>query len=81
MVQLYARVPHSPVIRAVRSLIGWKRVALAPGESTVVSLPVTKEMLRIYDGAGNPVRLKDKCHLALGLDSTAEFTLSIDCTE
>jgi len=81
VVQLYARVPHSPVIRSVRSLIGWKRIGLNPGESTVVTLPVTKEMLRIYDAAGNPVKLKDKCHLALGLDSTAEFTLCVDCTE
>ena len=81
VVQLYARVPHSPVIRSVRSLIGWKRVSLNPGESTVVSLPVTKEMLRIYDGAGNPVQLKGKCHLALGLDSAQEFTLTVDCTE
>lgn len=81
VVQLYARVPHSPVIRAVRSLIGWQRVALEPGESTLVTLPVTADMLRIYDAFGRPVKLKGKCHLAVGLDSSAEFSLSIDCTE
>ncbi len=81
VVQLYARVPHSPLIRSVRSLIGWKRIALAPGESTEVRLPVTAEMLRIYDAAGEPVKLKGKCYLAIGLDSAAEFTLAVDCTE
>lgn len=81
VVQLYARVPHSPVIRSVRSLIGWKRIDLVPGESRVVSLPVTKDMLRIFDAEGRPVKLRGKCHLALGLDSAAEFMLSVDCTE
>lgn len=81
VVQLYARVPHSPVIRPVRSLIGWKRIGLNPGESTVVTLDVTADMLRIFDAAGCPVRLKGKCHLAVGLDSAAEFTLAVDCTE
>lgn len=81
VVQLYARVPHSPIIRSVRSLISWKRIALNPGESTVVTLPVTPDMLRIYDAAGNPVKLKDQCLLAIGLDSTAEFNLRVDCTE
>lgn len=81
VVQLYARVPHSSIIRAVRSLIGWKRIGLNPGESTVVQLPVTKEMLRIFDSAGEPVRLKGTCRLAVGLDSAAKFTMETDCTE
>ena len=81
VVQLYARVPHSTVIRPVRSLIGWKRVGIAPGESVRVTLPVTKEMLRIFDSAGEPVKLRGKCYLAVGLDSRSEFTLGVDCTE
>ena len=81
VVQLYARVPHSAVIRPVRSLIGWKRVGLAPGESARVTLPVTKDMLRIFDAAGEPVRLRGKCFLAVGLDSSAAFNLEVDCTE
>ena len=81
VVQLYARVPYSPVIRAVRSLIGWKRIALEPGESAEVTLPVTKQMLRICDAFGEPVALKGQCHLAIGLDSTAPFTLSLDCSD
>jgi len=81
VVQLYARVPHSPVIRPVRSLIGWKRIGLAPGERTRVTLPVTQDMLRIFDAAGEPVKLRGKCYLAIGLDSSSEFTLEVDCTE
>jgi len=81
VVQLYARVPHSPIIRSVRSLIGWKRVALEAGESKTVTLCVTPDQLRIYDAAGKAVKLKGDCLLAVGFDSTAEFTLKVDCTE
>lgn len=79
VVQLYARVPHSPIIRPVRSLIGWKRVGLAPGESTRIHLPVTRQMLEVFDANGNPVPLRGICRLALGFDSSAEFNLTISC--
>ena len=78
VVQLYARVPHSPIIRSVRSLIGWKRISLAPGESQVVSLPVSTEMLTIYDVEGKPIPPKGKVLLAMGFDSTKEFDLQIE---
>lgn len=81
VVQLYARVPHSMVIRPLRELIGWKRIALDPGESKEVEIFVTREMLRIYDVMGEPVTLKGPCHFAVGFDSTAEFTLTVDCGE
>ena len=79
VVQLYARVPHSSIIRPVRSLIGWKRLGLAPGESARISLPVTREMLEIFDAQGRTVPLKGICRLALGFDSSAEFNLTISC--
>lgn len=77
VVQLYARVAHSSIIRSVRSLIGWKRIKLAPGESKKVTLPVTQEMLTVYDAAGRAVPPRGVVKLALGLDSSAEFTLEI----
>lgn len=79
VVQLYARVCGGAIIRPVRNLIGWKRISLAPGQSEVVSLPVTKEMLTVYDASGKAIAPKGECRLALGFDSTAEFQLSVMC--
>ena len=79
VVQLYARMKHGPVIRPVRTLIGWQRIALAPGESKTVRLPVEQDMLVIYDAAGKAILPKGECLLAMGLDSAAEFKLSVDC--
>lgn len=79
VVQLYARVKHGPIIRPVRNLIGWKRTALAPGESKRIELPVTREMLMVYDVCGNPVYPKGECLLAMGLDSTAQWNMTVTC--
>ena len=79
VVQLYARVKHGPIIRPVRNLIGWKRIGLAPGESKVVELPVRSEMLTVYDVSGKPVSPKGECLLAMGLDSAAEWNISVIC--
>ena len=79
VVQLYARVKHGPIIRPVRNLIGWKRIALAPGESKTVELPVTGEMLTVFDVSGKPVPPKGECLLAMGLDSGAEWNMTIIC--
>ena len=78
VVQLYARVPHSPIIRSVRNLIGWKRITLQPGESQVVKLPVTAQMLTVFDVEGKAIPPKGKVLLAMGFDSTAEFNLQIE---
>lgn len=78
VVQLYARVPHSPIIRSVRNLIGWKRISLQPGESQTVKLPVTAEMLTVYDVEGKAIPPKGKVLLAVGFDSTADFNLQIE---
>lgn len=79
VVQLYARLKHGPIIRPVRSLIGWKRLALAPGESKTVELPVNQEMLTIFDASGKAILPKGECLLAVGMDSAAEFNLSVNC--
>ena len=79
VVQLYSRLKHGAIIRAVRNLIGWKRIHLAPGESVTVELPVTQDMLTIYDAAGNAILPKGECLLAMGFDSAAEFNLSVNC--
>lgn len=77
VVQLYARVPHSPIIRSVRNLIGWKRVALKPGESTDVSFLISQDMITVFDAAGKAVPPRGKVKLAVGFDSNAPFALEI----
>lgn len=79
VVQLYARVKHGHIIRPVRNLIGWKRIALAPGESRTVELPVIREMLTVYDVTGKPVYPKGECLLAMGFDSAAEWNITVNC--
>lgn len=79
VVQLYARIKHGPIIRPVRSLIGWKRLSLAPGESKTVELTVTQEMLTIYDAVGKGILPKGTCLLAMGLDSAVDFNLTLEC--
>lgn len=79
VVQLYARLKHSHIITPVRKLIGWKRIALNPGESQVVELPVTQEMLTVCNASGKEIPPKGDCLLAVGLDSTAEFNMTVKC--
>lgn len=78
VVQLYARVPHSPIIRSVRNLIGWKRITLQPGESSMVSLQVSADMLTVYDVEGKAIPPKGKVLLSVGFDSAQEFNLQIE---
>ena len=79
VVQLYARLKHGPIIRPVRSLIGWKRLHLEPGEGKTIEISVTQDMLTIYDAAGNAILPMGECLFALGFDSGAAFNLSVNC--
>ncbi len=49
IIQLYIRDKVSTVTRNVKDLKGFKRVSLEPGESKVVTLPITKESLWFYN--------------------------------
>jgi len=49
VVQMYLRDKVSSVTRPVKELRGFKRVSLEPGESTTVSLPITKDALQFYN--------------------------------
>ena len=46
VVQLYVREPEATAPRAIQSLAGYARIALAPGETRTVRLPVTAQSLR-----------------------------------
>jgi beta-glucosidase len=80
VVQLYARVRHAHFVRAEKSLIAWKRVSLAPGEQKTVELPVSADMLRLYDHNGDAFPLAGTCKLMFGLnceDITAETSVNL----
>lgn len=49
VVQMYIRDKFSSVTRPVKELKGFKKIWLEPGESKVVSLPITKKSLAFYD--------------------------------
>jgi beta-glucosidase len=49
VVQLYIRDRVSSVTRPVKELKGFKRITLAPGQSTTVSFDITSESLAFYD--------------------------------
>jgi len=78
-VQLYIRDMAASVARPVRSLKGFKKVTLNPGENATVSFTITEEMLRFYDINMNYVSEPGKFQLFIGFDSTAvnqaDFTL------
>lgn len=50
VVQLYASFPDSPVDRPVRTLCGFQRVELEPGQTKEVQIAVHKADLSWYDG-------------------------------
>ena len=49
VVQLYVGDEESYLARPVKELKGFKKVALAPGQSQKVTFEVTKDMLKFYD--------------------------------
>jgi beta-glucosidase len=54
--QVYAALPDAAG-EPPKRLIGWTRVALAPGESKQVSIPVTRDRLTIYDDTSDSWKL------------------------
>ncbi|HEU4997790.1 MAG TPA: glycoside hydrolase family 3 C-terminal domain-containing protein [Lapillicoccus sp.] len=49
VVQVYASVPGSSVVRPVRELVAFRRVGVPAGESVTIQLPVTRDDLAYYD--------------------------------
>jgi beta-glucosidase len=54
--QVYASLPDSAG-EPPKRLVGWSKVALAPGESKQVSVPVDRDRLTIYDEASDAWKL------------------------
>lgn len=75
VVQLYGRVLRGHLIRAEKTLLGWKRVGLKPGESTVVTISAQKELLTVYDAEGTAFPPKGGCAFGIGFDSSVPLDL------
>jgi beta-glucosidase len=50
--EVYARLPLS-ANEPYRRLVGWTRVALSPGESKIVSVPIDDRVLKTFDEEKN----------------------------
>lgn len=77
VLQVYARLRHSRLIRPDKKLIAWKKCMLKPGESKTVSFSITPAMLLMYDAAGRAVEAEGICDLAFGTCSDAAFNAQI----
>ena len=76
VLQLYGRVKKASVIRPLRTLISWQRIALKKGEEKIITIPMHLERLKLYDANYNEVDIKGECELYLGFDSDAKLKLS-----
>jgi beta-glucosidase len=54
--EVYASLPEVTA-EPPKRLVGWTRVELAPGESKQVSVPVSRDRLRVYDEASDSWKL------------------------
>ena len=79
VLQLYARVNNGPIVRPDRTLIGWQRISLAPGETRRVAFPVTAEKLQCFDASGEVVPARGAVRLFLGFDSDAPEAAVVTC--
>lgn len=79
VVQLYIRDLFASVVRPVKELKGYKKIALNPGEEIIVSFEITEEMLKFYNIKNQFVSEVGKFSVMIGNDSqnvqTKEFEL------
>ncbi len=82
-VQMYLTDVKGSVVRPVKMLKGFTKVALKPGESTTVTFDITEEMLRFYNIAMEFVSEPGEFYVYIGPDSDttnrAVFSLVQDC--
>ena len=51
--EVYARLPQNTDESAYKRLAGWKRIALAPGESQTITVPIDERVLKTFSEAKN----------------------------
>ncbi len=72
VVQLYLRDEYGSVSRPVRTLKGFEKIALAPGETKEVAFTITEDMLRFYDINMKLVSEPGDFTVYIGPDSTTK---------
>ncbi|MGL4337886.1 MAG: beta-glucosidase BglX [Turicibacter sp.] len=79
LVQLYIRDVTGSVVRPIKELKGFKRVALAPNEEVKVDFVITEDMLRFHNRKLEFASEKGLFHVMIGKDAldlqTLEFNL------
>lgn len=77
VVQLYFRGRRLLQMSPMRTLLAWKRVSLAAGESAEVVFTVEKEQLRTWDAEGHPVEAEGVYDFYIGEDSEASLSACV----
>lgn len=72
IVQMYLSDLYGSVVRPVRSLRGFKKVTLKPGESETVSFDIDESMLRFHDINMEYVSEAGECKVYIGHNSDTE---------
>jgi beta-glucosidase len=73
VVQVFARASPSAYERALRDLVGFRRVTLEPGETKTVHLDVRVQALGVFDEATSAFVVERTDYLLLVNDLTVEF--------
>ena len=81
LVQLYIRDVSGSVVRPLKELKGFKRVALNPGEEKRIVFEITKEMLSFYNNEENFVFEPGLFDIMLGDNAEDVMTERIRITE
>jgi len=68
VVQLYASFPDSPADRPARTLCGFQKVFLQPGEEKIVTVTVNKQDLMRYDETEKQFVYDPGCRIYIGTD-------------
>ena len=66
IVQLYLSWPSAPFSPPLRQLAGFKRVALAPGQTSRVSFVVTERLMSLVDDEGSRAVLPGRIQVTVG---------------
>ena len=66
MVQLYLTQPGAGVTAPLRKLVGFRRIAVQPGQTLRVSFQVPERLLAQFTDAGEPVVRTGEYRLAAG---------------
>ena len=72
VIQIYGRVRKAPIIRPLRTLIGWKRIAVPANSEITVEVIADISRLNLVDCNNEPVKISGEINLYIGFDSTAE---------